>query len=891
MKKLLYIALFLVSFVAFSQTKDSLQVYSLPEIFIGKDVHFALTKNWKFQNGDDFSWKEKDFDDSDWILVEKDSLGKNLDKEIKFDGNGWFRNSFEIDSTLVGVPLSLSVELVGAFTVYLDGKPLKTFGEFKTNQQATILFFSINQLNRQYIDFIFHEKGKHTIAIRYENDRITQTNNFFDLKVNLTSTDTALIQKVNIKNSSAIITFIGSVFITLFVFHLILFLFYRAFIPNLYFSLFSFSMGALFFTVTYFMTTSDLAQENLVGKSIIFLTYLSSFSLSALVNTLFAKQKLLFKIFTIILLIGVLILFIDIDLSGAIAPFLFLYALIEATILLLKAVFKKVKGARILASGILLTTFFTLVIIILMVITLTTNEGSSVILNSDESTVTGIILGISVIGIILSIFSIPFSMSAYLAWYFSYINKENEQKVIEVEQLTEQNLNQEKEKQSLIENINQELENQVENRKNEIEIQKSEIETQNKTLETERQKSEALLLNILPEEVALELKEKGKTQSKFFDSVTILFTDFKDFTKMAEKVSSTELIEELNYCFKAFDEIISKYGIEKIKTIGDAYMAVSGLPVKDENHAIKMVYASLEIRDFMEEYKKKRISEGKEYFEMRIGINSGEVVAGIVGIKKFAYDIWGTAVNIASEMEVNGAIGKVNISENTYQLIKNNFDTELRPEKLEDLQIKMYFAEPKEKSVNLEKAKDFILNKLSEELPKHLHYHNINHILDVYDAVTHYAQLEGIGAEDTELLKVASLFHDSGFIVKADGHEQISCEFAEKYLPDFGYSLNQIEKIKGMIMATKIPQSPNNHLEQILADADLDYLGRNDFEEISNGLFEELKAENKVSDINSWNKIQISFFEKHSYFTDSAKRLRNRKKQENLEKIKEQTQF
>ena len=142
--------------------------------------------------------------------------------------------------------------------------------------------------------------------------------------------------------------------------------------------------------------------------------------------------------------------------------------------------------------------------------------------------------------------------------------------------------------------------------------------------------------------------------------------------------------------------------------------------------------------------------------------------------------------------------------------------------------------------------------------------------------------------KNTELLETAALFHDSGFIVKADGHELISCEFAEQFLPNFGYDAVQIEKIKGMIMATKIPQSPTNHLEQILADADLDYLGRDDFEEISNGLFEELKAENKVTDLNTWNKIQVSFFEKHSYFTESAKRLRNDKKQQNLELIKKQ---
>lgn len=420
------------------------------------------------------------------------------------------------------------------------------------------------------------------------------------------------------------------------------------------------------------------------------------------------------------------------------------------------------------------------------------------------------------------------------------------------------------------------------------------IYRQRNKVKKEKKRSDDLLLNILPEEIAEELKTTGTSEAKHFENVSIMFTDFKNFTKLSEKISSKELIEELNYCFKAFDEIIVKYGVEKIKTIGDSYMAVCGLPVLQENHAKKMTEAALEIRDFIEDYKQKRQKEGKSFFEMRIGINSGEVVAGIVGIKKFAYDIWGDAVNTASRMESNGVAGKVNISETTYNLVKNDFDFQHRGEigTKGKGNINMYFVEHKQETImEFKKAKEFILKKLENELPKHLYYHNLNHILDVYDAVNHYAKLEGIRAEDTELLKTASLFHDSGFIVQTDGHEQISCGFAEKYLSDFGYNFNQIEKIKGIIMATKIPQSPKNHLEQILADADLDYLGRDDFEEISNRLFEELKAENKISDVNTWNKIQISFFEKHSYFTDSAKRLRNEKKQQNLEKIKEQTQL
>lgn len=408
----------------------------------------------------------------------------------------------------------------------------------------------------------------------------------------------------------------------------------------------------------------------------------------------------------------------------------------------------------------------------------------------------------------------------------------------------------------------------------------------NKTIAAEKQKSDDLLLNILPAEVANELKEKGTSDAKYFDSVSIMFTDFKDFTSLSEKIPSKELIEELNYCFKAFDEIIAKHGVEKIKTIGDAYMAVCGLPSEDGNHAQKMVETALEIRNFIEDYKVKRLSEGKSFFEMRIGINSGEVVAGIVGIKKFAYDIWGDAVNTASRMESNGAIGKVNISESTYELIKNDFKFEYRG-KIETKgkgNIDMYFVENKAKGLDFEKAKTFILDKLEKDLPKKLKYHNLDHILDVYHTAIDYAQLENVTDEETTLLKTASLFHDSGFIIKAIGHEQISCEFAAQYLPEFGYSETQIEKIKGMIMATKIPQNPQNHLEQIMADADLDYLGRDDFEKISERLFEELAIEDR----NEWNKIQISFFEEHHYFTDSAKRLRNETKQVNLAKIKAQ---
>ena len=188
-----------------------------------------------------------------------------------------------------------------------------------------------------------------------------------------------------------------------------------------------------------------------------------------------------------------------------------------------------------------------------------------------------------------------------------------------------------------------------------------------------KQRSDQLLLNILPEEVAEELKQKGSADAKQFDEVTVMFTDFKGFTQLTEKLSPTQLVHEIDTCFKAFDEIITRHHIEKIKTIGDSYMCVGGLPVTNTTHPLDVVQAALEIQQYMHEYSLKQKNAGKEAFEIRIGIHSGPVVAGIVGVKKFAYDIWGDTVNIASRMESSGEAGKVNISGSTYALVKNNF--------------------------------------------------------------------------------------------------------------------------------------------------------------------------------------------------------------------------
>ena len=196
---------------------------------------------------------------------------------------------------------------------------------------------------------------------------------------------------------------------------------------------------------------------------------------------------------------------------------------------------------------------------------------------------------------------------------------------------------------------------------------------QRNRISKEKKRSDELLLNILPEETAEELKATGTTKTKSFDLVSVLFTDFKNFTQASELLSAEDLVQEINYCYSEFDRIITRHGIEKIKTIGDAYMCAGGLPVRNTTHPVDVVKAGLEMQKFIERNKAERMLKDQPYFELRLGIHTGPVVAGIVGIKKFAYDIWGDTVNTASRMESSGEIGKVNISGETYNLIRDQF--------------------------------------------------------------------------------------------------------------------------------------------------------------------------------------------------------------------------
>jgi class 3 adenylate cyclase len=195
----------------------------------------------------------------------------------------------------------------------------------------------------------------------------------------------------------------------------------------------------------------------------------------------------------------------------------------------------------------------------------------------------------------------------------------------------------------------------------------------NKQLTDEKERSEKLLLNILPEDIANELKRSGKSKARLFESATVLFTDFVNFTGISENLSPEVLVDEIDTCFTAFDNIIERHGLEKIKTIGDSYMAAAGVPIESTDHAHRAIRAAQDIVEWVEQHKKAKESKNEPTFGIRVGINSGSLVAGIVGHKKFAYDIWGDTVNTASRMEQNSEPGKINITSSTYALIKKDF--------------------------------------------------------------------------------------------------------------------------------------------------------------------------------------------------------------------------
>jgi class 3 adenylate cyclase len=424
----------------------------------------------------------------------------------------------------------------------------------------------------------------------------------------------------------------------------------------------------------------------------------------------------------------------------------------------------------------------------------------------------------------------------------------------------------------------------------------------------EMDKIENLLTNVLPKDTADELKSKGKVAKKKYKMATVLFSDIQGFTKIAEEMNPEKLIDELDTFFFHFDSVAEKFNIEKIKTIGDAYMCAGGIPDKNRTNPIEVVLAAIEMQEYMRELKKEANSRGQNFWDIRIGIHTGPVIAGVVGQKKLSYDIWGDTVNTASRMESSGEAGKVNISGSTYEFVKEFFICEYRgkmPVKYKG-EIDMYFVNgirpellidmkglPNEKFrirlqlLRLLDVEENMLSKMENELPEIIGFHNLKHTVNVSTQVELISRAEGISDEEMILVQTAALFHDSGFLEGFENHKQTSCFYARDILPKYEYSNDQIETVCKLIMSTQIPISPANKLEKILCDANFAYLGRVDFIDIMKNQAKEMINFNIVSSEKEWFEKQIGFIKDHEFYTATARVLRDVSKEEQGKKLEE----
>lgn len=439
--------------------------------------------------------------------------------------------------------------------------------------------------------------------------------------------------------------------------------------------------------------------------------------------------------------------------------------------------------------------------------------------------------------------------------------------------------------------------------------QNKELEEQVKKLEKEKdrllettEKYRLLAENNVLRGVRVTEEEK----SLKFNMVTVLFADIQSITNLTEGMDPGGVMDELDEIFFEFDRIISKYHVEKIRTIGDTYMCAGGIPSKNITNPVEVVMAAVELRRFLREYEAARRGE-ERIWNLKIGIHTGPVSATITGKSRVSYDIKGRAVNTASRIQGVSERDSILISVMTYELVKEFFSCGYYgklPVKYTG-NIQMYQVEGllpaladgnasvpndafrvKFGLIQFTDIQELILDKLERELPDYLFYHNVKHTVDVVTEVELIGWAEGCSDEEILLLKTAALFHDAGHTVSYDDHEYQGTLLARSMLPAYGYSNEQIERICGIIMSTKLPPRPENLLEQIICDSDLDYLGRSDFIPVSNTLYEELKAQDKITCLNDWNKLQVKFISGHQYFTATARRLREVNKKLQIERIR-----
>lgn len=640
------------------------QIFKVDSIGSGIEIN----QFWKYQPGDDTVWARPDFDDSTWDTLSPQLDLEELEPDV-FDGTAWFRIRLRIDSSLRNKTYALLMLQQGASEIYLDGEKILDFGTFSRDPEKE------DVTNPSALPGLIHFDGQqdHVLAVRYSNhqakknyDRFQQSSAGFRLRFQ--EHDRAMAGLYGQVMATYLVLFLFMVFLILSLVHFLLFVFYRKQRSNLYYSIFMLLFSALVFIT--FLSNGMSENPVLMTRVRYFLSLFFPFffvPMTGFIYSLFLKKLPLIFWITLVLatVVSLLYLFGASFTSALYIVFVF-FMWVEVTRVVIQAMIKKYDGAWIIGIGVLFFILFFTVLIIYII-----RYGN---IEANDQSLTTLLFFLALIAAILSI---PISMSIYLARDFARTNVNLEKQLEQVKILSAKTLEQEREKKRILEGQKEKLEVLVKER--------------TKELAEEKEKTEELLLNTLPLKVVNELKENGRSDPESFDDVTVYFSDIVGFTTISSKLDPAHLIEELNAIFTAFDDIMEKHDCERIKTIGDAYLAVCGMPEKNEKHAENMVRAALAIREYMKERNK-----GSEIqWQIRIGIHSGRVVGGIVGVKKYIYDVFGDTINTTSRMESNSEPMRINVSETTWQILKDKFEfTSREPMEIKGKgRMRMFFVE------------------------------------------------------------------------------------------------------------------------------------------------------------------------------------------------------
>jgi class 3 adenylate cyclase len=410
----------------------------------------------------------------------------------------------------------------------------------------------------------------------------------------------------------------------------------------------------------------------------------------------------------------------------------------------------------------------------------------------------------------------------------------------------------------------------------------------------EKEKSEALLANVLPKITAEEIKSTGKAAKVKYNFVTVLFSDIQGFTQIAEEMNPEVLIDELDKFFFHFDSVVDKYRIEKIKTIGDAYMCAGGIPEKNRTNPVEVILAALEMQRYMKKLKDESAAKGSRYWDIRIGIHTGTVIAGVVGHKKLSYDIWGDTVNTASRMESSGEPGKVNISGTTYEFVKDFFVCEHRgkmPVKYKG-ELDMYFVKGivpelcdnegfpnslflfRMQLIRLEDVEEAVIKMFTDEAPPNLYFHNTSMAKSITSQVDLICRSEQVPEEAYFAIKLASLFLITGYITDYDRPEEASLSIMDEILPRYNIDDKFVSESRRLI-SNSFNEKYETLADKILHDARYEYLGRDDYMNLSGRLFRE-KAEHGLEIGNEgWTEVQKHLLTDHDFLTETARILRS----------------